>query len=54
MSENIFDKIVAWSKARNIIGAGTEIGQAKKINEEIGELVGGLVKGKTESVIDER
>ncbi|EJI5696519.1 hypothetical protein NFI00_000222 [Salmonella enterica] len=45
MSEvTIFDKIVAWSKARNIIGAGTTIGQVGKFNEEVGEIQTGLVR----------
>lgn len=48
----IFDKIISWSKARNIIGAGTTIGQVGKFNEEVGEIQTGLVRTNVADIKD--
>ena len=49
---SIYTNIVEWSKARNIIGAGSIIGQAKKLNEEMTEIDKGISKGNFDLVKD--
>ena len=49
---SIYANIVEWSKARNIIGAGSIVGQAKKLNEEMTEIDKGISKGNFDLVKD--
>lgn len=47
-----FDDIRQWATDRNIIQGATPEKQFIKLIEEIGELAGGMAKGKLEAVVD--
>jgi NTP pyrophosphatase (non-canonical NTP hydrolase) len=45
MPENIFDKIINWAVARNLIEGATPAAQFEKLAEEFGELGRALIEG---------
>ncbi len=46
------DKIVDWAEARNLVKGATRQAQMLKMTEEIGELAGGIARGKEDVVMD--
>lgn len=49
---NTEQKVVKWAEARNIIAGATPQAQMLKLTEEMGELAGGIARGKTEVISD--
>lgn len=46
------ENVILWAHARNLIDGATRQGQMLKLTEEVGELAGGIAKGKEDVVKD--
>lgn len=48
----MFDKIIEWAVARNLIDGATSQAQMLKLTEEVGELAHAVARGKREALKD--
>ena len=46
------DNFINWAEARNLVKGATRQAQMLKLTEEIGELAGGIARGKEDVVMD--
>ena len=49
---DVFEKIVEWAEARNLIEGATTHAQMLKLTEELGELAAGIARDDQDLIVD--